>query len=141
MRIIEKNEIWSFMRNERTKTLCFLDKCIVHFVLASLDFVYIQNTDCRSRINPPCVTNNINHIRFITYKWDWLTFHLKSFLEFSTTLSFFISFTKNTWIPSDSNFHLLTVFTFLFLLCLVIILFLLLSIIYSPNSVDSLLSS
>ena len=42
--------------------------------------------DCRTRINPPCVINNINHIRFITNKWGWFTFLLKPFLEFGVTL-------------------------------------------------------
>jgi len=49
--------------------------------------------DCRTRINPLYVIININHIRFITNKWDWNTFLFMLFLKFNVFLlhvSFFL---------------------------------------------------
>ena len=61
---------------------CLLNRCTAHFWLVFHTMQCIRNMDCRTRINPPCVMININHIRFITNKNKWSTFLVEPTLKF-----------------------------------------------------------
>ena len=124
------------LMNFRICTLDFLPfKSISHLTMVC----YHQNPI--GRILGLIVINNINHIRFITNKWDWFTFLLKPFLEFGATL-FHVLILLVEEAPIDLlDSTLGRYFTFPFLFGLILIIPSIVINAFSPNSIFNLPSS